>query len=423
MQVQQYKQTELGEIPEEWKIDKLGNLVDILVGFPFSSSEYSTNGINLIRGDNITEGKLRWGERTRYWREVTPQLKKYLLQKDDFLIGMDGSKVGKNYAIFSEDFPCLLVQRVACLRIKKDLIQNYLSFVIGNKEFVDYVESTKTNAAIPHISSRQISDFKIRVPSIREQKKIATILSNVDSLIRKTDQVIEQTQRLKKGLMQRLLTKGITHTRFRETELGEIPEEWSNVTYGDICNRITYGFTNPMPRAHDGPWLITAKDIKNGKINYNTAEKTTVDAFDNKLTKKSKPKINNILITKDGTLGQVAIVDRNDICINQSVASIEPNNQIIPEFLALSLQSPYIKKIIDISSPATTIRHIYISEIPKWNLGLPGIQEQQEIVSILQRIDSLVQNLKDKKKREESLKKALMQQLLTGKIRVRVSQE
>ena len=61
---------------------------------------------------------------------------------------------------------------------------------------------------------------------LKEQQKIASILSNVDNLIQKTDQIIEQTQRLKKGLMQRLLTKGIGHTKFKKTELGEIPEEW-----------------------------------------------------------------------------------------------------------------------------------------------------------------------------------------------------
>ena len=63
-------------------------------------------------------------------------------------------------------------------------------------------------------------------PPLKEQQKIASILSNVDELIQKTEQIIEQTQRLKKGLMQRLLTKGIGHTKFKKTELGEIPEEW-----------------------------------------------------------------------------------------------------------------------------------------------------------------------------------------------------
>jgi len=197
----------LGEIPEEWQIDKLGNLVNILVGYPFPSNEFSGSGIRLVRGDNVTEGKLRWGDRTRYWNRLSPQLKKFLLQKNDFLIGMDGSKVGKNYAqVRHEDLPCLLVQRVACLRVNDNLIQNYLNYIIGNKNFINYVESTKTNAAIPQISSRQISDYKIIVPPVKEQQKIALILSNVESYIQKQYENKSKFQSLKKGLMQQLLT-------------------------------------------------------------------------------------------------------------------------------------------------------------------------------------------------------------------------
>ena len=79
------------------------------------------------------------------------------------------------------------------------------------------------------------------IPPLPEQQKIASILSNVDNLIQKTDQIIEQTQRLKKGLMQKLLTKGIGHTKFKKTDLGEIPEEWPIVKLKDIVSSYKNG--------------------------------------------------------------------------------------------------------------------------------------------------------------------------------------
>ena len=96
----------------------------------------------------------------------------------------------------------------------------------------------------------------------------------------------------------------------KKTELGEIPEEWTTVTFGDVSNRITYGFTNPMPQSEDGPWLITAKNIKNGRINYETSEKTSWKSYNENLSDKSRPKKNTVLITKDGTLGETAVVDQ-----------------------------------------------------------------------------------------------------------------
>ena len=137
------------------------------------------------------------------------------------------------------------------------------------------------------------------LPLLSEQQKIASILSKVDELIQKTEQIIEQTQRLKKGLMQRLLTKGIGHTKFKKISLIpeyrhlSIPEEWKVVTFEEVSNRITYGFTNPMPHTEDGPWLITAKDIKNGRINYKTAEKTSWKAFKVELSDKESSKKGN----------------------------------------------------------------------------------------------------------------------------------
>jgi type I restriction enzyme, S subunit len=201
--------------------------------------------------------------------------------------------------------------------------------------------------------------------------------------------------------------------KIKKTDIGEIPEEWNVVTFGDVALRITYGFTNPMSRSKEGPWLITAKDVKDGKINYQTAEKTAQKDYDELLTDKSRPKVGTVLITKDGTLGEVAIVDRNNICVNQSVASIEPKGTILPEFLALTLQSPYMKKVIDTFSPATTIRHISITDLAKWKFGLPPINEQHKIASILSKVDDLIQKTDEIIEQTQRLKKGLMQLLLT----------
>lgn len=153
---------------------------------------------------------------------------------------------------------------------------------------------------------------------------------------------------------------------------------------------ITYGFTNPMPDSDCGPWKITAKDVVDGRINYNTARKTTEKAY-NLLTAKSKPQIDDILLTKDGTLGRIAIVDRPNLCINQSVALLRCNNRILPRYLMYLLQAPEYQARMIADSDGTTIRHIYITRVNRMPVFVPDLQKQQKILNILSVLDDKIE--------------------------------
>jgi restriction endonuclease S subunit len=432
---------ELEEIPEGWRIDKLGNLVSILVGYPFTSQEYSTSGVRLVRGDNVTEGKLRWGERTKYWSKVTPQLEKYLLRKGDFLIGMDGSKVGRNYApVREEDLSCLLVQRVACLRVNKQLIQNYLVYVIGDKEFIDYVESTKTNAAIPHISSRQISEYKTLVPPIKEQQKIASILSKVDYLIQKTDQVIEQIRRLKKGLMQRLFGKRTRYSsntpiirQHQKFDGGEFEMEYKMFTIDEIKasspNAITMGpFGSNITVDNfvtSGVPVIRGVNLTEEPFNLQGFVFLTEDKADELKSANAFP--GDIIFTHRGTLGQVGIVPDNTkykrYVVSQSQMKLTCNrNNAEPLYVYYFFRSSQGQRALlsnisgtgvpAIGQPTTSLRRIVIP--------LPRLQEQRRIAKIFSTENEFVQKQYEERSKLETLKKGLMQQLLTGKIRIKI---
>ena len=124
--------------------------------------------------------------------------------------------------------------------------------------------------------------------------------------------------------------------------------EWKKVKLDDCLELITYGFTNPMPDTLSGPWKVTAKDINNGRIVFETARHTSQEAFDNDLTDKSRPKKGDILLTKDGTLGRLAIVGDERVCINQSVALLRVNKDILSvPYLYYLLSTPlYQAKMI-----------------------------------------------------------------------------
>jgi type I restriction enzyme, S subunit len=206
---------------------------------------------------------------------------------------------------------------------------------------------------------------------------------------------------------------------YKQTEVGVIPEDWEIAPLEFFTSFISYGFTNPMPTSESGIYMITARDIDHGKIQFNTARCTTVDAYNKLLTAKSKPKKGDLLLTKDGTLGRLALVDDRGICINQSVAVLRPNGKSTPEFLKTLLEAPaYQEKMLE-DAGGSTIKHIYITIVNRMLVALPPtIGEQKLIARALSDIDALIEGLEGTIGKKRHIKQGAMQELLTGKRRL-----
>lgn len=173
---------------ENWETLKLEDCIDILTGFPFKSKHYSddSSDIALIRGDNVIQGRLRLDDVKRWKISEEDKLDNYFLKENDVVLAMDRPwiEAGLKYSTITEkDLPCLLVQRVARLRAKNNLNQNFLRYVIGSSWFTQYILAVQTGTAVPHISSKQIKDFEFICPPIEEQRRIAEILSSLDEKI------------------------------------------------------------------------------------------------------------------------------------------------------------------------------------------------------------------------------------------------
>ncbi len=168
---------------------------------------------------------------------------------------------------------------------------------------------------------------------------------------------------------------------------------WRMFKLDDCLELITYGFTNPMPDSEHGPWKVTAKDIANGRIDFSTARHTTEEAFTNDLTDKSRPIKDDILLTKDGTLGRLAIVGEEQICINQSVALLRlKKHLLLPRYLLYLLQTPEYQGKMMADAGGSTIKHIYITKVNQLLIPVPPLDKQQEIIDVLLAYDSMIDN-------------------------------
>lgn len=195
----------------DWTVRSIEKNIDLISGIALKSNELSVDksGTPILRGINVTEGQIRHSDEIdKFYLGSTSELEKYLIEKNDIVIGMDGSKVGKNVALISEqDAGAILIQRVARIKaINCDI--DYLYQHLLSDSFRNYVDTVNTSSGIPHISAKQIRDFKIGFPpTIEEQQKIASCLSALDELIMAEGNKIEQLQQHKKGLLQGLFPK------------------------------------------------------------------------------------------------------------------------------------------------------------------------------------------------------------------------
>ncbi|EGT4327895.1 restriction endonuclease subunit S [Cronobacter sakazakii] len=410
-------------VPKGWSHTTFEKHIDCLTGYAFSSTEYSAeeHDIRLLRGDNIEPGKLRWINAKRWPRNVQENMDKYFLLEGDFVIALDRTWISgglKVAEVTCDDLPCLLVQRVARIRAKKTLAQGLLRQYFSGYKFERYVKLTQTATAVPHISPNDIKQFSLLLPPIAEQKKIAQILSTWDKAISVTEKLLANSQQQKKALMQQLLTG---NKRLLDENGVRFSGEWKItklIQMGKVVSGGTPDTNMAMYWEGDILWL-TPTDVTalTGRFVSNTSRKITPAGLLNS-SAVLLPK-GSLMVCTRATIGALAI-STSEICTNQGFKNIIPNEGFNIEFIYYLLQmntNEMIKK-----SSGSTFLELSKKDFETLSFSCPFIKEQQKIAAVLSAADTEISTLEKKLACLKDEKKALMQQLLTGKRRVKVDE-
>ncbi|MCT7557246.1 restriction endonuclease subunit S [Aliarcobacter butzleri] len=422
-----YKQTEIGIIPEDWEVVELDNILEKFQnGYAFSSEGYVETGVPIISMANISlKGTFQFDyEKAKYWaEEELDNLKQYQLEKGDLIIAMtdvtpDKKLIGR-MAIVDKNDTFLLNQRVGLLKLK-EVINNKFLCEYGNFDiWRKYSKNVAALGAQANISTKDIKNGKIPLPPLEEQKKIADILSTVDKKIAFVEENINATEELKKGLMQKLLTEGIGHTEFKDSEIGRIPKSWEVKSIGSLTSLTAGGTPSTQIKDYwnpkEVPWLSSGE--VNKKIIYFTDNMISKQGLNNSAAK-FIPKY-SVLIALAGqgkTRGTVAISEI-ELTTNQSVASILPSEKLDMYFIYYNLDSRY-EEIRSMSTGVGGRGGLNLAILKSIKIALPPQKEQKQISEILSTVDKKLENLKEKKLFFQELKKGLMQKLLTGEVRV-----
>ncbi|AKB21734.1 restriction endonuclease subunit S [Methanosarcina sp. WH1] len=413
-----YKKTELGVIPEEWEVGELGTCIKQVKESVLPESTGKTIYVGL---EHISSGETKL---TNYGRSDSVKSLKFKFTKNNILYGklrpyLDKAVLTDKEGICSTD--------IIVIECKDSSIKEFVIYILHSKQFLDYINGTTAGSNLPRTSWQSISKYKVPLPPFSEQQKIASILSKVDEQIEQTEQIIEKTEILKKGLMQKLLTKGIEHTTFKEIKIGtkyyNIPITWEvrNIESTFLLKgRIGWQGLTTKEYLNEGNYcLVTGTDFERGRINWDTCVYVSEERYlqDSNIQLKD----GDILVTKDGTIGKIAYVDKleNLATLNSGIFVLRSlNNGCYPEYLYNILNSFYFELFISVLKAGSTISHLYQKDFTKFSFPLPPLPEQQKIASILSKVDSQIQDNQSYLHKLQELKKGLMQDLLTGNVRV-----
>jgi len=399
---------DLQKIPAGWKKVKLGEVLNLKNG---KSPNLIDSGDYVVYGSN---GQIGFTN-------------EYFLDGTFILIGRVGASgeisliSGKSWA--SDN--CLIGE---CKSYTTPAFMYHLLTFLDLKKFI-------TQTAQPLLTQSFLATISISFPPIHEQEKIAEILETVDNAIEKTDKFIEKYKRMKQGLMQELLTKGIdsnwqirsekTH-KFKDSPLGRIPADWEVKNISEVIENLLNGTWGDEKDISDNCYpIIRSTEIdRYGRINLESAD---VRKVDKKLLDRFALKNFDILIVASSgsqdLIGRVALfktnLDNNKFLFSNFMLRVRTTGTLKPIFLYYFLNSDRYKNFIQTFQETTTgLRNFPKKDFLKLTVSLPPLLEQERIASALSQVDAVIEKETAYRDKLSRIKQGLMEDLLTGKVRV-----
>lgn len=412
-----YKITELGEIPNEWDIIALGEIGEFKNGINKSKEDFGF-GCKFVNIQDAYSGNIVKNDLLERINVNDKEKEIYKLENDDIILVRSSVKPeGVGYPILFKKENEDIVYCGFMIRYrynKRKINPMFLLYQLRSENIRKRVLDLSTVSANTNINQDSYKQIKISIPSVKEQEKIAEILSTVDEQIENIEKLIQKNQELKKGLMQQLLTKGIGHTEFKKTELGIIPKKWRLKKIDEIGKVITGNTPKTTEKDNYGDEFLWVSPFDMGSSKYikNTNKMLSKKGFD----KARKLPSGAVLVTCIGsTIGKIGIAT-NELSTNQQINSIICNEDVDSEFIYYAIDYNFSKYSNYISNQAVPI--INKSTFGEFLIQIPELKEQNKVAKILSKVDYNIEKQLNKKKKLEILRNGLMQQLLTGNIRV-----
>ena len=414
-----FQETPTGEIPKDWELVKINEISEVRRGAsprPIGDLKYfSDKGRGWIRISDVTSTYKYLRKTSQYLSELG-ESKSVKVDPGDLIMSICAT-IGKPIIV---DMKACIHDGFVVFRNLSSKVDIEFLFYLLQKNEVRFIKMKQTGTQ-GNLNTGLVGRTSIPLPPLSEQHMIVKILSVVDLAIGKVDEVIAKTERLKKGLMQELLTKGIGHKEFKDTKIGKTPKIWEVVKLKDVVE-IDRESRDPSREMPDRTFLYVDIDSVDGGTGKIRNPKTILGKEAPSRARRVIHENDVIMSTVRPYLKAFAIVPReldNKIC-STGFAVLSCGNNILSYFLLNVLFSNQIINQCNRMMVGGQYPALNQSQVSEIKIPLPPLSEQQKIADIFFSIDRKLELERNDKAKLERIKQGLMDLLLTGKIRVKV---
>jgi type I restriction enzyme S subunit len=412
-------------VPEGWKLKTIGELANVKRGAsprPINDSQWWGGNVGWVRISDVTSSNKYLNKTTQYLSDLGVS-KSVKIDKGEVVLSICAT-IGKPIIVNVD--ACIHDGFVWFNKLEKTIHREFwYYFLLSNQEFL---ASQRQSGTQGNLNTSIVSDLLCYLPPLPEQQKIAAILTSVDEVIEKTQAQINKLKDLKTGMMQELLTRGVgvdgkPHTEFKDSPVGRIPKGWAVVPLEELVKndkKITYGIVQAGPHYEGGVPYIRVSDMSSRHLTKKGMLLTSPEIA--RKFERSSVRAGDIVYALRGMIGHVHIVpsELNGANLTQGTARISPSENINTNYLLWAMRSPYVALQNDLEAKGSTFKEVTLASLRQIHIAVPSGREQQCISSSLSSIESRIYTTEDKLNHLKALKKALMQDLLTGKVRVKV---
>ena len=413
-----YKMTEIGEIPEEWSIKRLGEIANL------RGRKTTPHGseIAVIPMEMVPQNAIYCGYKIIDKDTIKPPT---YCEPGDILIPKITPSVENGKQGLVPDIPGnfgFATSEVFAISCEKVASSHFIFYLLKLDTFrAILVNSMSGSTGRQRVPKEVLINLRLPVPNILEQQKIAEILTTADRKIELIDHEIQAAEELKKGLMQTLLTRGIGHTKFKMTEIGEIPEEWIIKRLKD-CTTPTQNIDPTTKFGTKSFKYIDVSGVSSEQLKI--VESRLIQGTDAPSRARKEVDTDDILVaTVRPSLKRVAKVssDLNGQVCSTAFCVIKTDRAIAdPDYIFHSVTSDKFIQNISGFQTGSAYPAITDNQVLSTYIAIPSLEEQNRIANILSTIGKKIGFQRYKKSKAEQLKKGLMQALLTGQVRVKI---
>jgi type I restriction enzyme S subunit len=424
-------------VPEGWDTVLLSDLSTKISDGIHSTPKYTPHSeYPFINGNNLKNGRITIGENSKYVSKEEYAKHKKDLTSNTLLMSINGT-IG-NLAYYCNE-EVVLGKSASFISLDKNVSKDFIYYKLASDQVKAFYDFELTGSTISNLSLRSIKNTPITLPPLPEQQKIAAILSSVDEVIEKTQAQINKLKDLKTGMMQELLSpregqaanvnnpqgeskNGLHHTEFKDSPLGRIPVGWEVAKFKDVFIDYKYGprFSSKDYSPNGNVKTIRGTDVaNNGEVHYQQVPTAQIDAD---TVEAHKLKDGDLIMITTADCGASAVFREQNIPYIASAYAIKltPTNKVIPAYIKFFMQTSNAMTQIESFIRKGTVANLPGSDVMNIELALPPIKSQEKISSILNALEDKIDLIIKKNTQLKHTKKALMQDLLTGKVRVQV---